>query len=92
MNYYGSICLSDIPKEVIKTGKNGKKYLNISIWEREKPSEWGQTHTISCAPKKEERQEGVNYLIGDLKPIEARKAEPAKGSTPDTKNDDDLPF
>ena len=40
MNYYGSICLTDIPKEVIKTGKNGKKYLNISIWEREKPSEW----------------------------------------------------
>ena len=24
MNYYGSICLSDIPKEVIKEGKNGK--------------------------------------------------------------------
>ena len=31
MNYYGSICLSDIPKEVIKEGKNGKKYLNITV-------------------------------------------------------------
>ena len=55
MNYYGSICLSDIPKEVIKEGKNGKKYLNITVWERKLASEWGHTHTISCADRKSTR-------------------------------------
>ena len=51
MNYYGSICLSDIPKEVIKEGKNGKKYLNITVWERKLASEWGHTHTINTILK-----------------------------------------
>lgn len=63
MNYYGSICLSDIPKEVIKEGKNGKKYLNITVWERKLASEWGHTHTISCAPQagRTERRYELSY-------------------------------
>jgi len=29
-----SLCVSDIPKEWIKTGKNGKKYLSLNLCER----------------------------------------------------------
>ena len=37
--FYGSLCLTDIPKELITVGKNGKKYLNIEIGERRQPSQ-----------------------------------------------------
>ena len=66
--YYGSICLSDIPKELITTGKNGKKYLNIEVGERRQPSQYGATHYVKASVKAEQRQEGVNYYSGDLKP------------------------
>ena len=74
----GSICLTDIPKELIKvvetkqfdpsTGKPIiKKYLNLAVMELSEPSNFGDTHFISCAPKKEERIEGRNYIIGNFK-------------------------
>lgn len=95
-NLFGSICLTDIPRELIKevTLKDGtkKKYLNISIWERKQPTEFGQTHNVSCMPKKEERKDGVNYYIGQLKPIVV-----SSPSIEDIENSpsapiDDLPF
>ncbi len=74
----GSICLTDIPKELIKvvetkqidpaTGKPiTKKFLNLAVMELSEPSKFGDTHFISCAPKKEERIEGRNYIIGNFK-------------------------
>lgn len=73
----GSICLSDIPKELIKKvttkqlDKNGnpieKLFLNLAVMELAEPSNFGDTHFISCAPKKEERVEGRNYIIGNFK-------------------------
>lgn len=70
LKYLGSICLSDIPKDVIrKYDKNGKLYLSFAVMEREEPDKYGATHFISCSPRKEERKEGVNYIIGDLKPF-----------------------
>lgn len=66
--YVGSICLSDIPRECIKlVEKNGKKYLSLAVMELAEPSRYGDTHFISCAPKKEERKEGQNYIIGNLR-------------------------
>lgn len=73
----GSICLSDIPRECMKrvTCKDGKErvYLNISVNARREPKTFTNgsqtrilTHYISCAPRKEERREGVNYIFGDL--------------------------
>lgn len=76
MKFVGSICLTDIPKSLIKAVdcKDGVRrlYLNISILEKKTPflSANGKIlsdHIISCAPKKEERQEGQNYIIGNLK-------------------------
>lgn len=66
-NLFGSICLSDIPKELITTAKNGKKYLNIEVKQMRQPSQFGHTHTVKVSVKKEERKDGVNYYIGNLK-------------------------
>ena len=52
----GSICLSDIPKDKIQTGKNGKKHLNICISELQNVSPYGDTHTIYVSQSKEDRQ------------------------------------
>ena len=69
MRLYGSICLSDIPEECIRTSeKNGKKYLNIEVNDRREPSQYGHTHYIKASVKAADRKDGVNYFIGDLKP------------------------
>ncbi len=76
MKFTGSICLSDIPKSLIKVVdcKDGVRrlYLNISIHEKKTPfldadGKVLSDHLISCAPRKEEREEGKNYIIGNLR-------------------------
>ena len=70
----GSICLSDIPRELIKQAPNGKKYLNINIWLKREPlvrqfsdgTTKTYTHSVQCSCPKDKRVEGVNYYIGDL--------------------------
>lgn len=69
----GSICLSEIPtsqmrKVMCKDGKE-RIYLNLAVMAKKTPQTFGDrtyTHYITCAPKKEERVEGVNYILGDL--------------------------
>lgn len=75
---YGSICLSDIPKELITTAANGKKYLNVTIDKRREPSKYGMTHYMKAYCKKEQRQEGVNYFIGVFKQSQAAQQQPAQ--------------
>ena len=60
--------MSDIPKEMIQTSQNGKKYLNIEVNEMRQPSQYGATHSVKMSVKKADRKEGVNYYIGNLKP------------------------
>lgn len=95
-----SICLSDIPKELIKdvTLKDGitkKKFLNIKIVRRKEKGQYGDTHFISCEPKeKEDRKEGVNYIIGNGKEWEPTNQMPSQeeiAAAPPA-NDNDLPF
>jgi len=97
---FGSICLSDLKnfpeliKEVtLKTGEK-KKYINIAIVERKETSQFGDTHFISCAPKKDERKEGVNYIIGDLKTYipESLVTTEQVNQAPAAQTVDDLPF
>lgn len=99
-NLYGSICLSDIPKEEIKSVmcKDGvtRKFLNVRIIERKTPSQYGNTHFISCAPKKDDQKEGVNYFIGDLKTSASReeRMQPQQPEQPQQPQGtvDDLPW
>lgn len=77
MKFVGSLCLSDIPKKQIKWVKCSdgveRAYVNISIHELNEPryskdgSKVVSDHLISCAPKKEEREDGVNYICGNLR-------------------------
>ena len=50
------------------------------------------THSVSCAPKKEERKEGVNYYIGDLQTYEQQPQATAEqiNAAPCVSDDDDL--
>ena len=95
----GSICLSNIPKEQIKKVmcKDGVErcYLNVAIIPRKEVSPYGHTHFISCSPKKEERKDGVNYIIGDFKEfLNQNNSENINNPNPPQSNDptDDLPF
>lgn len=95
----GSICLSDIPRSEIKKVmcKDGKErmYLNIAVIERKEKGQYGDTHFISCAPRKEERKEGVNYIIGDLKtwePVSLMPTTDEIASAPAVDDEDVLPF
>ena len=92
---YGSICLSDIPKRLFKKADNGKVYLNISIHKRKEVGKYGHTHFISCAPKKEEQQEGEFYICGDLKeyvPVSTQTPTAEDINNAPAAEDDDLPF
>lgn len=95
--FTGSICLTDIPKETIKiVEKNGKKYLSIAVLELTEPSKYGDTHFISCAPKKDERIEGRNYIIGNLRtwhnPEQVSQADINAAPTLTEEEQNDLPF
>lgn len=81
---FGSICLSDIPKEEIKkiTCKDGsvKLFLNVFVGEMKEPKTFGDrtyTHYVSCAPVKEKRREGVFYNIGDLQTYDPAPVRPS---------------
>jgi hypothetical protein len=51
-----SICLTDIPKDKIKTAKNGKKYMNFCVASLREESKYGDTHTVFVQQTKEERE------------------------------------
>lgn len=98
-NYFGSICLSDIPKELITVGKNGKKYLSVVVNQRREVGQYGHTHYIKAYAKKGTVASDVNLYIGELKPSEFDDAGGQQGATqkrtaapPPPQNDDDLPF
>ena len=99
----GSICLSKIPRSEMKKimCKDGveRVFLNVAVVERKEKSQFGDTHFISCAPKKDERKDGVNYVIGDLKVWNPEPQMPtteeiaaAPAYVPDPASDDALPF
>lgn len=53
------ICLTDVPKELITEGKNGKKYLKLVLNERKSEGKFGETHTLQLSQTKEARLAGV---------------------------------
>lgn len=79
-NYFGSICLSDIPKELITVGKNGKKYLSVVVNQRRELGQYGHTHYIKAYAKKGTVAPDVNLYIGELKPSEYDDARGQQGA------------
>ena len=97
----GSLCLSNIPRSEMKRikCKDGveRVFLNVAVVERKEKSQFGDTHFITCAPKKEERKEGVGYIFGDLKvwnpePQMPTAEEIAAAPSIPANDDFDLPF
>lgn len=93
-NYYGSICLSDIPKELITTAKNGKKYLNVVVNQRREIGQYGHTHYIKAYAKKGTVAPGTNLYIGELKPSEFQdgQASQSRAATLPPPPDNEPPF
>lgn len=96
---YGSLCVSDVPKELFKkvVCKDGREkiFLNLKICKRKEVSQYGHTHFISVEPiDKAERKEGVNYIVGDLKEYVPKNGSPSPEDIAQAKSakDDDLPF
>lgn len=88
--YNGSICLTDIPKDKITEGKNGKKYLNVTLWVNYTPDQYGNIGSIQVSQTKEQReaQEKKTYIGNFKQPTQAKsvpQAAPAEVA-------DDLPF
>ncbi|MEG2219784.1 MAG: hypothetical protein RRY02_09745 [Muribaculaceae bacterium] len=94
-NFYGSICLSDIPKRLIKKADNGKLYLNINVFERREVGMYGDTHTIVASCKKDDQLNDEKLFIGDLKPSTLKAITPEvveKAPIATEKEVEDLPF
>lgn len=98
-NFYGSICLSDIPKDLITHGKNGKKYLSIVVNERREVGKYGHTHYIKVYAKKKSVSPDATLYIGELKPSEFEDSPKPEttaitpsASQPLQFEDTDLPF
>lgn len=95
-----SICLTDIPKDKIQTGKNGKKYLNLNQYvDTEEESQYGTHGSITVAQSQEEREaKAPKVYLGNAKVYynsEAGKvAQSTQPNTPDFNQqfDDDLDF
>ena len=92
----GSICLTDIPKDKINISeKNGKKYLNVTVWVNDEPDNYGNHASIQVSQTKEEREgKAPRTYIGNLKrpAAPATPAEHPAGHVAAVQVTDDLPF
>lgn len=85
-----SICLSDIPKELVKKADNKKMYISLVVDKRREPDKFGNTHTVYISQSKEEREARKDKIyVGSGKEYIFNKNNPE----PQAQNvDDDLPF
>ena len=59
------ICLSDIPKDKMRQGKDGKIYVNIIVTEMKQADMYGNDLTVYVQQTKEEREDKmVKSYIG----------------------------
>lgn len=57
-----SICLSDIPREKMRKGNNGKIYTTITVSARKEPDQWKRDLKVYMSQSQEERRGGVNKV------------------------------
>lgn len=90
----GYICLSDIPKEKIRKGDNGKLYLNICESRRREVGRYGDTHTIYVSQSEEERAAKADKAyIGAMKEFVPKVVTPESiENMPPIGDDEPLPF
>jgi hypothetical protein len=52
-----NICLTDIPKELIRRAGNGKCYINLNVSELREADERGNDHTVSVFIPQDRRED-----------------------------------
>lgn len=95
-----SICLSDLPKDRIKTAANGKKYIDLTCTSRRETGKYGETHTVYVSQSKEEREANtpITYVGSGkefmLRNNSTQSASPQPQTAPQSASngEDDLPF
>lgn len=92
-NLYLDICLSDIPRERIKTAANGKKYLKAIIRPRKETDRDGYDHYIAAFVPKEERMQGDSpAFIGRAQEKHYDDQPAQQQARPAPSDPDDLPW
>lgn len=94
--FYGSICLTDIldkakqKHEAFSKAKNGKIYVDISVWLNDEPDKYGNVMSVQVNAK----EKGNRLYIGNLKPAEPKAPEPLTDDDATELEDlsNDLPF
>ena len=79
----GSIELTKIDKSKI-VEKNGRKWLNISVWINDEKDQYGNIASIQISAKKDEPK----IYIGNLKEFEQSRPVPESTPIPETNNSD----
>lgn len=95
----GSICLTDIGELVkanhsaISTGKNGKKYCSLLVWENDEQDKFGNDFCVQLNAAKDAPDSEKKQYVGNLKYVEKKVPSDAPGGPaqemPDTSG---LPF
>lgn len=97
-----SICLSEIPKDVIHTSRGGKKYVRFSISKLKELGKFGDTHYLKYSASQEDKARGqYDIFIGggtEYQRVEGADAEVGsnkkqnKPNVQTTEPADDLPW
>lgn len=85
----GRLVLSRIPKNLVQVGRNGEKFIWISVSERRERGQFGDTHTITIWDAENKKA----IYIADLRPdeYESKNTETVQVSTA-AQEEDYLPF
>lgn len=73
-SFYGSLCVTDIldklkmKHDCFTKGKNGKIYMNATVWLNAEKDEYGNIMSIQANPGKESRD--AKFYIGNMKKSE----------------------
>jgi len=93
-----SVCLSDLPKDKITEGKNGKKYINLVVDEKKEIDQYKNSHIVYVNQTKEEREAKIGKkYVGNGREYKFNATTPQTLSTeqytpPSSTSVDDLPF
>ena len=73
---------------ISKSEKNGKTYINFSLWINDKEDQYGNIGSLSVWDKNTNEK----AYIGTVKDSQQTAPAPAPAPAPTQKSDDDLPF
>lgn len=87
------VCLSDLPKNKITKGNNGKQYIKLIVADRKAADNYGNDKMIYVSQTQEERKaQAPRTFVGagkTYKPVETVNAEEIEANA---SNNNDLPF